>query len=189
MDTGQTTNLAVAVALLLPALPAGWKASNLRGDIGARWSERVNIVHAGLHERAVEELTRLQVATEEMLGGAAGAFSPVAVWADPAPIVERANRCAEILRTREKLHSWLRRHRRNGSLLIPIVATYVIGWAAVTLVVVKPVSWHWTHWRWIKTAGLSMGAASIVAALLVYAAYTYYESKLASAEESASGAV
>src|SRR4051812_5983232 len=130
MDTGQTTNLAVAVACLLPALGAGWKASSLRGDIGNRWSDRVKIVRAGLHERAVVELTRLQVAIGEMLGGAVGSFSPVAVWADPTPIVERANRCAEILRTRDRLDARLRRHRRNGSFLIPIVTVYVFGWAA-----------------------------------------------------------
>src|SRR4051794_31527710 len=122
MDSGQSTNLGVAAAFLLPALGAGWKASSLRGDIGNRWSDRVSIAHAGLHERAIVELTRLQVAIGEMLGGAAGSFSPAAVWADPGPIVELANRCAEILRTRDKLFSRLRRHRRNGSFLMPIVA-------------------------------------------------------------------
>src|SRR5258708_3997575 len=127
MDSGQTTNLAVSVACLLPALGAGWKASSLRGDIGNRWSDRVNIAHAGLHERAVVELTRLQVAIGEMLGGAVGSFSPIAVWTDPGPIVDRANRCAEILHTRDKLFARLRRHRRNGSFLIPIIVVYVIG--------------------------------------------------------------
>src|SRR5438477_234467 len=102
MDSGQTTNLGLAVVCLLPALGAGWKASSLRGDIGGRWSERVNLIHAGLQKRAVDELTQLQVAIGKMLGGTAGSFSPVTVWADPGPIVDRANRCAEILRTGDK---------------------------------------------------------------------------------------
>jgi hypothetical protein len=146
----------------------------------------VNIIHAGLQQRAVDELTQLQVAIGEMLGGNAAVFTPVASWADPGPIVERANRCAHILRTGDKLRSRLSRHRRNGSFLIPVVAAYVVGWAAVTLVVVKPVGWHWTHWHSLKTGGLWLCGAAFVAALIVYGIYTYYESKLAAAEELAS---
>jgi hypothetical protein len=187
MDSGQTTNLGVAVACLLPALAAGWKASGLRGDIGNRWNDRVNIAHAGLHERAVAELTRLQVAIGEMLGGAAGAFSPTTVWADPRPIVERANRCAEVLRTRDKLQARLKRHRRNGSLLLPVVAVYVVGWGAVTLVTSRLLDWRWTRFHWMKTAGLVVCAGAIIAGLIVVCIYAYYESKLAAAEELASG--
>src|SRR5262249_44085469 len=133
------------------------------------------------------ELTQLQVAIGEMLGGDAASFSPVAAWADPKPIVEQANRSAHVLRTGDKLRPRLRRHQQNASLLMPIVVAYGIGWAAVMLVVVKPLKWHWTRLHSLKTAGLWLCGASIVAALIVYAIYTYYESKLVKADELATG--
>jgi hypothetical protein len=187
MDSGQTTNLGVAVACLLPALGAGWKASGLRGDIGSRWNDRVNIAHAGLHERAIAELTQLQIEIGELLGGAVGAFNPATVWADPGPIVKRANRCAQILRTRDRLQARLMRHRHNGSLLMPVVAVYVVGWIGVTLFTTRLFDWHWTRLHSVKTAGLWACGAAIVAGIIVVGVYAYYESKLAEAEELTSG--
>lgn len=186
MDSGQSTNLVIVVTCLLPAIAAGWKASSLRGDVGARWSSRVDIVHAGLHDLAVTELTSLQVEIGQMLGGVADAFSPAVVWADPGPIVESANRCADILRTRDRLRARLDRHRRNASFLIPIVAAYVVGLVAVALPVTRLLPWKWTRWHQEKVAGLWICGVAIVAALAVYGVYTYYESKLSAAEELAS---
>ena len=178
MDAGQTENLLVAVACLVPALPAGWKASSLRGDIGARWTERVDISHARLHQRAVSELQALQQEIGDVLGVSA---IPGEVVVDPGPILDRVRGCAEILRVRDRVRARLRRHRRNGSFLLPIVVVYVIGWAAVTIYVTKAVSWHW-----LKEGGIGVCAAAIIAAIIVFAIYTYYESRLTAAEELAS---
>jgi len=174
--------LAVAVACLVPALPAGWKAASLRGDIFQKWAGRVDVAHAGLTERAKDELLDLQAEIANALGGTGGSFSPAEVIADPAPLVAGAKRCADILHARDKLHSRFRRHRRLGSLLLCVVAVYVLGWVVGIL--------HYTeivHSTWVGVVGLAVLGSAVLAAVIVFIVYAAGESQLARAEELSAG--
>jgi hypothetical protein len=169
--------LAVAIACLIPALPAGWKAASLRGDIFNKWSERVDLAHAGLTERIKDELLSLQAEIDRALGGA-GADLPAQVVADPGPLVASANRCAELLHTRDRLRGRFRRHRRMGPILIGVVVIYVVGWVLATA--------HYTdivRSKWVGITGLAIAGTAIGLAIIVFLAYAYFESKLAIAEE------
>lgn len=174
--------LGVAVACLLPALPAGWKAAGLRGDIFKKWAERVDVAHAGLTERAKDELLHLQAEIAIALGGTSGSFSPAEILADPAPLVDGANRCADILRARDKLHTRFRRHRRLGPLLLGAVAMYVLGWILATL--------HFTDVvdpTWFGIAGLAVAGSAALGGILIFVIYATCESQLARAEELSAG--
>lgn len=174
--------LAVAVACLLPALPAGWKAAGLRGDTFQKWAGRVDVAHAGLTERAKDELLRLQGEIANTLGSPGGDFSPAEVIADPAPLVDGAKRCADILRARDKLHARFRRHRRLGPLLLGVVALYALGWIVATL--------HYTDvisQRWVGIVGIAVAGAAVVAGVGIFIVYATCEYQLARAEELASG--
>ncbi len=174
--------LGVAVACLLPALGAGWRAASLRGDTFNKWSERVDVTHAGLTERAKSELLALQTEIGRVLGGAGGEFSPAEVIADPAPLVAAANRCADVLRARDKLRTRFRRHRRLGPFLLGIVAVYVVGWIVATL--------HYTdvvHPTAVGVIGVAIGGLAAVAGVTIFVMYAIYEARLARAEELSAG--
>jgi hypothetical protein len=174
--------LGVAVACLLPALGAGWRAASLRGDTFNKWSERVDLAHAGLTERAKDELLSLQDEIGRVLGGAGGEFSPAEVIADPAPLVAAANRCADVLRARDNLRTRFRRHRRLGPLLLGIVAVYVIGWTIATL--------HYTdvvHPTVVGVIGIVIGGVAVLAGIAVFVLYATYEARLSRAEELSAG--
>jgi hypothetical protein len=173
--------LAVAVPCLLLVLPAAWKAASLRGDIFNKWSERVDLAHAGLHDRAITELLGLQDDISEALGGATG-FTPAEVWIDPDPLVRRANQCAELLHARDKLHGRFLRHRQLGPVLIPGVVAYVVGWLAATLYFTDVIKGLWA-----MVLGFVLGGLAIVTGVVVFGLYAYFESKLTAAEEMAAG--
>lgn len=174
--------LGIAVACLLPAIPAGWKAAGLRGDTFNKWSERVEIAHAGLTERAKDELIDLQTDIGTALGGPGLTFSPAEVIADPAPLVAGAKRCADILRARDKLHTRFRRHRRLGPILLGAVGIYIVGWILATL--------HYTdrvHPQLVGVVGIVVASLAAIAAIMVFIVYAVCESQLARAEELAAG--
>ncbi|MCW3047310.1 MAG: hypothetical protein JWO74_1594 [Solirubrobacterales bacterium] len=174
--------LGLAVACLLPALPAGWKAAGLRGDIFQKWAERVDVAHAGLTERAKDELLNLQAEIANALGGPGRSFSPAEVIADPVPLVDGAKRCADILRARDKLHARFRRHRRLGRLLLGVVAVYVLGWIVATL--------HYSdvvYPTWVGITGIAVAGSAVFAGVLVFIVYATCESQLARAEELSAG--
>lgn len=173
--------LALAVTCLIPALAAGWRAVSWRGDIFNKWSDRVEIAHAGLNERATSELVALQEAIVNALGGTAG-FTPAEVWTDPDPLVAGANRCARLLRARDHLRGRFRRLRQLGPILIVTVAVYVLGWLAATLYFTRVI-----HTFWAKAVGLGVGGLAAAVALIVFVLYAYFESKLTAAEEMAAG--
>jgi hypothetical protein len=176
--------LAVAVACLVPAIPAGWKAASLKGDTFRKWAGRVDVAHAGLATRATGELVALQEQIGDVLGGPADseALLPAQSFADPAPLVAGANRCADLLRTRDKLRRRFRRDCRLGPALIAAVAVYIPGWAAATL--------HYTDVvdpKWVGVVGLIVGGLAVAVAVAVFVLYAYYEGKLAAAEAKAAG--
>jgi hypothetical protein len=173
--------LALAVGCLLPALATGWKAASWRGDVFNKWSERVEFAHAGLNERANSELVALQVAISEALGGATG-FTPAEVSADPDPLVASANRCANLLRARDRLRGRFQRYRQLGPILIPTVAAYLLGWLAATLYFTEVI-----HRSWAKIVGFALGGLAVVVALAIFCLYAYFEAKLTAAEEMAAG--
>ena len=173
--------LGIAIGCLLPALPMLWKAASWRGDAFRKWSERVDLAHAGLNERATSELFALQGEIGDALGGATG-FTPAEVWTDPDPLVARANRCAAFLRARDRLRGRLSRHLRLGTVLIPTLVAYILGWVAATLYFTEVL-----HEFWAKVAGLVLGGAALAVATGIFALYAYFEAKLTAAEEMAAG--
>src|ERR687895_514496 len=120
METGEPDQLRVltfALVLLIPALPIAWKAAGWRGDTFKKWSDRVEIAHAGLNERATSELVALRDQITEALGGTPG-FLPAEVWADPdpGPLVRQAKRVAALLRARDKVRHRFQRYCRLASI-------------------------------------------------------------------------
>jgi hypothetical protein len=186
MDSSNSDHLGVlvlSVACFAPVLPAAWKAASLRGDIFNKWSERVDLAHAGLNERATSELLELQAQISEIVGGTGeGAFTPAEVWLDPDPFIDRANRCATLLRARDKLRGRFRRHRQLGPTMIPLIVVYVAGWLLATLFFTEVI-----HHPWEKILGFVLGGVAAAGALIVFALYAYYEAKLTAAEEMAAG--
>src|SRR5438874_9036827 len=175
MESGSSDHLgilALAVVCLLPALGAAWKAASWRGDIFNKWSSRVDFAHAGLNERANAELVALQEALTDALG-ARGEFDPDSVAADPDPLVEHANRCAKLLKARDKVRGRFRRLRQLGPVLIPTVAAYLLGWGAATLYFTDVV-----ERSWLKLVGFIVGGIAIAVAVAVFCLYAYFEAKL-----------
>ena len=186
MDSSSSDHVGVlvlSVACFVPVLPAAWKAASLRGDIFNKWSERVDVAHAGLSERANAELLELQSQIAESVGGGSeGAFTPAEVWLDPDPFIGRANRCATLLRARDKLRRRFRRHRQLGPTLIPLIVVYVAGWLLATLYFTEVLAERWEKWL-----GFTLGGVAASGGLIVFGLYAYYESKLTAAEEMAAG--
>jgi hypothetical protein len=174
--------LALAVVLLLPALGAAWKAASWRGDIFRKWADRVDIAHAGLSERAKDELAALQGQLAEALGTGAQ-FTPAGVWANPDPLVAGATHCANLLRARDRLRGRFQRHRQLGLFLIPTLLAYGLGWLAATLYFTEAI-----HEFWTKLLGFALGGLAAAAAGAIFVFYAYFEAKLTAAEEMAAGA-
>jgi hypothetical protein len=170
--------LTFAVVLLIPALGVAWKAAGWRGDTFKKWMDRVKLAHAGLHEKVTSELVALQDDITDMLAGG----MPAEVWVDPSPLVSRANRCAVLLRARDKLQGRFRRYCRLATFLIPTVTTYLLGWLGATFYFTQVV-----HKSWLKFAGFGLGGLAIAATLAIFISYAYFESKLTKAEEMAAG--
>lgn len=184
MESGEPNQLGIlglAAVLFLAALPALWKAAGLRGDTNKKWSERVEVAHAGLSERATSELLQLQNEIGTALGGATG-FTPAQVWIDPDPLVKRANKCADLLRVRDKLHDRFRRHRRLGPILITPLIAYAIGVVAGTLYFTEV-----AHNLWMRNAAFLLDGLALAALVVIFAFYVYYEAQLTKAEELAKG--
>src|SRR6266508_1565893 len=116
-DPDQFRVLTFAVVLLLPALGVAWKAASWRGDTFKKWSDRVDIAHAGLTQRVTDELVDLRDALTDLLGGGTS-FSPAETIIAPDPLVASANRCANLLRARDKLQRRFRRYCSLASVLI-----------------------------------------------------------------------
>ncbi|HKI92501.1 MAG TPA: hypothetical protein VJ986_09380 [Gaiellaceae bacterium] len=170
--------LGVAVACLVPALPAGWKAASLRGDSFNKWAERVDVTHVGLTERAAAELLDLQDRITDALGSSSAAFNPSQAIADPKPLIDGATRCASLLRTRDRLRPRFRRYSRLGSGLLTAVSVYVLSLLVGGL-------YYAGHLRdqWVRDAAFGAGGLAVGSAILLFCAYAYYENRLAVAEE------
>lgn len=181
--SGHLGVLVLSVACFVPVLPAAWKAASLRGDIFNKWSERVDLAHAGPNERATSVLLELQAQISEVVGGTGdGVFNPAEVWLDSDPFIDRANRCASLLRARDKLRGRFRRHRQLGPTLIPLIVLYVVGWLLATLFFTEVIDRPWE-----KLLGFLLGGLAAGGALIVFSLYAYYEAKLTAAEEMAAG--
>lgn len=109
-------------------------------------------------------------------------FTPAEVWVDPEPLLARANRCADLLRARDKLRGRFRRYRRLGPALIPTIAGYILGLISATLYFTEVVHESWTKWL-----GFALGGLAVAVALVIFALYAFCESKLTAAEEMAAG--
>jgi hypothetical protein len=172
----------IAVACLLPAIIAGWKAASWRGDVFNKWSDRVTVTHAGLNERATRELIELQDEVSAALAGDPDQFSPAQLSVDPDPLVAHANLCARLLVARDRLRPRFRRYRLLGRILIPIIVLYVAGVILATLHFVEVLDGSWAKW-----VGLVTVAAAVIAGVMVFGLYAHYESRLTAAEEMAAG--
>lgn len=184
MESGgpdQFTILTFAVLLLLPALGVAWKAASWRGDTFKKWSDRVDVAHAGLSERVKTELVALQDEITDVLLG--DPEVPAEVWIDPDPLVASVNRCAVLLRTRDRLRGRFLRYRQLGPILLPTALAYILGWLAATLYFTEVV-----HESWMKLAGFIVGGFAIVAAIAIFCCHVYFESKLTEADELSKGA-
>jgi len=175
----QLTVLTFAIVLLLPAVGVAWKAASWRGDTFNRWSDRVDVAHAGLNERVKAELLALQ---DEIVDVLVGAAVPAEIWIDTDPLVAGVNRCAAMLHARDRVRGRFLRYRKLGPFLIPTAAAYILGWLAATLYFTEVV-----HESGMKLAGFIVGAAAIVTAVTIFGCRVYFESKLTEAEELSKG--
>ena len=135
MEPTEPDHLRILTLAVVPCCPhCPWLGKQRGGEVTRARSGPigVEIAHAGLNERATSELVALQERISEVLGGSP-AFLPAEIWADPEPLVKRANRCAALLRARDKVRGRFERYCGLASILIPTVAVYILGWSAATL--------------------------------------------------------
>lgn len=139
-------------------------------------AKRIDLAYAGLTERAVDLLRRLQTATDTLLG-AAGGFDPDAALADPAPLAKITSNFHRTIKVRRRLP-----RRFNTLVSIAIAAptlagVYVLGaWGAAA---------HYADWldfHWLPEAGFIAAGIAMVGGLFLVLAYFYLEWKLTTAD-------
>jgi len=170
------TALSLCAVFLLPALPALWKAAQLRGDTVKRWRDDVGVAYSGLTERAVETLRDLQAQADQLLGDM-DTFDPLLAVADPEPLAALATQFNKLLRARGLLRRRYSRQLRLVSLCTYLVAAYVVGLAAVAVYYADGGHGYWTMW-----VGIGLACAALLAGGLLLGFYTYIENKLTGAE-------
>ena len=183
--SGDSTNLnvlIVGVTLLLPTLPGFWKAANLRTHAARDWSDRIEIIEAGLTERTKDELALLQAEIFRVLGGPEGDFDPLRVTVDPFPIVRRAERASALLTSCQRVSPQFKRLRQIGPLLLIELLIYTMGVGLATV--------HFTDQlpqRIVGTAGIAIASIGAAAAILTFVFYAYLINRLTRAEEQSKG--
>jgi len=169
--------LSLGAACIVPALGLLWKSSSLRGDVFAKWAERVDIAYAGLSERAVLLLRQLQNDIDSLLGDPETNFIPDLVVEDPGPLVKVTRKFDRIICARRKL-------RRRFNLMVwscacaPfLVGVFIVGAGLAVLDYAKFVtSFHF------GPIGIIGCAVTLAVGGIVVAAYSYLNWRLTSAE-------
>jgi len=168
--------LGVCVLFLLPALPALWKAAQLRGDTIARWRDRVDVAYSGLTERAVAALNELQAQANQLYGDM-NAFDPLLAVVDPAPLAAQATRFNQLLRARGLL-----RRRYSHQLRLVSLGTYLVAVYAAGLVEATAYLAGAQHMDWMIWVGITVAGAALLAGGVLLGFYTYIENRLTGAE-------
>lgn len=169
--------LSLGAACMVPALGLLWKTCSLRGDVFAKWAERVDIAYAGLSEHAVLLLRQLKNDIDSLLGDPEANFIPDLVVGDPGPLVKITRKFDRIICARRKL-------RRRFNLMVwscacaPfLVGVFIVGAGLAVLNYAKFV----TNFRF-GPIGLTGCAVALALGGVVVVMYSYLNWRLTSAE-------
>lgn len=144
-----------AVAAYMP------RAVSWRSDVERDWRSRCRKAHAGLNSRVQVLLLELHKVIEDELGGE-GDFDPLSITIASGPIVERAVKCASLLRLRDRIGSAFEWYRRLGWPQPYIASMFIVAdffWILFDLGIGVP---HWVG-RWgIYLMGLALSATVVI---------------------------
>lgn len=172
----------LATLAVSPGLIGAWYAAGLRGELNRKWSQRVDVAHAGLAVRANAQLRALQAELADRLGfDQEGDFDPLSISVDPAPLVRLAGEAAETLKERELLRGRFRRHLALGTLFLWAALGYLAACACVAV-------GHFADMQWAVVTGIVGLVCAVVFGAMLFGCYALHEHWLASAEIHGGGA-
>jgi hypothetical protein len=155
-----------------------WRVASLRGDVGARWADRVAFAVAALDAKTIRQLEQLRGEVDELLPK--GEFDPSQAIADPASLSESAEKAVKFQRSRNRMQSAIVGLRRVGRAVLVALTGALAGTAALTA--------HYGElWNWapLRLMGLILLAVSIGSLVIVTIAYVVLLDRLASDEDRA----
>lgn len=166
----------IALGLTLAAAIGGalWKCARLRSELNREWGPRMDVLEAGLTQRALGELSILRRKIDALIGGAGDKFDPNSATADPAPLLESVRsfeRCMAATRSsRSYFKLMLQLGTAGGIVLTLLFIGDVVG--ALHLSNLLKVS-KWIQWvEWFFPAGIVLGALLIGAHWFLHGALT-----------------
>lgn len=175
--TDRAQILALAVALLAPALVGIWRTATLRGDVTSEWGPRADVAHAELTDRATQELTAMQREITDLLGAGLSMSVPFAASIDPGLLANRAQAFQRALSMRARLGRDFRWLQKIGPAMVGGFALYAVGWLFAT-------TFYSELWivHWFRFAGLGLGGLGLFGLVILLAMYVRLEHRLSSAE-------
>src|SRR5680860_573474 len=177
MTSDEIQFAALGTALLLGSLAALWRVASLRGDLFDRWNRRVELVEAGLSERALFQLIDIQRQIAELLLPPPGeAFNPITAIEDPGQLEESSKQVLRVLRARRGLSIWLRQLLLVGPLMLVALVMTVIG---IVLFFGDLAGLFASSWS--RQLGFFVGTIGVVGASVGFMAYVYLQQKLSAA--------
>jgi hypothetical protein len=164
-------------ALFVLAFAGGiWRVATLRGDVGARWAERVDFAVAALDAKTIQQLERLRDEVDELLPE--GVFDPSQAIADPEPLNESAEVAVKLHRSRNRMKMAIAGLRRVGRAVLMGLTGALVATATLTVYYGQLL-----HWTVLKFSGLGVLAISILSLIAITIFYVVFLDWLASDED------
>lgn len=155
---------------------AFFQAASMRGDLAQKWKTRVDLMEAGLTNRATNEALALQDEIGDRIGSA-GSSPPQLATADPAPLARRAADLQKTLVMIDRLPTYFIWLLRLGNFAIAICSAFLIALAAVFLDNAEILGSDL-----LRLGGLFLGALAVGLGLLLFILYAFLNQRLSGAE-------
>jgi hypothetical protein len=167
---GEQAEIIGVGAVFILAFSGGiWRVATLRGDVGARWSERVGLAVAALDAKTFSRLEQLRGEVDELLPKdefGNDVFDPAQAIADPTSLSESAAEAVKLQRSRNRMKSAIAGLRRVGRAVLVALAGALVGTAAATIYYGE--LWNATALKLIGWVLLGVSIASLIAVTIVY---------------------
>ena len=119
-------------AAIVAVMGAGlWRSANLRSKVQEEWSDRVDIIRAGLSDSAVGVLTELRRRIDELLGREGNL--PLAATAEPAQLLVLVRRLEKLIKAQNVVRKRFRWLLRVGNVFVLALLATIIGVVIVAL--------------------------------------------------------
>jgi hypothetical protein len=166
---GEQAEIIGVGAVFILAFGGGiWRVATLRGDVGARWSERVDLAVAALDAKTFSRLEQLRGEVDELLPKdefGNDVFDPAQAIADPTSLSESAAEAVKLQRSRNRMKSAIAGLRRVGRAVLVALAGALVGTAAT---IYYSELWNATALKLIGWVLLGVSIASLIAVTIVY---------------------